>query len=122
MALFLRYNLLKIRVGANVKNLDVYKSVGTHQIALYVNGDHVTYFNIFEVEHIPKEIKMFIGNKNVKTNIYRTKANDLIIYVYFCIEFISFMLKSKTLLDQNNLFFPNEDEKNDTIILIYFND
>ena len=99
MALFSRYNLLKIRIGAYVKNLDLCKSVETYLIALYVNGDHVTYFNIFEVEHIPKEIKTFIGNKNVKANIYRAQANDLIICVYFCIGFISFMLKSKSLLD-----------------------
>ena len=30
MALFSRYNLLKIRVGAYAKTLDVYKSAGTH--------------------------------------------------------------------------------------------
>ena len=30
------------------------------------------------------------------------------------------MLKSKSLLDYTNLFAPNEDEKNDKIILKYF--
>ena len=29
---------------------------------------------------------------------------------YFCIEFIDFMLKSKSLLDYTNLFSPNEFE------------
>ena len=29
---------------------------------------------------------------------------------YFCIEFIAFMLKGKTLLDDTNLFPPNEYE------------
>ena len=29
-------------------------------------------------EHIPKEIKKLIGNKNIITNIYRTEAYDLI--------------------------------------------
>ena len=28
-------------------------------------------FDSFGVEHIPKEIKKFVGNKNIKTNIYR---------------------------------------------------
>ena len=36
-----------------------------------MNSDNVTYFNNFKVEYIPKEIKMFIGNKNIITNIYR---------------------------------------------------
>ena len=51
------------------------------------------YFNSFGVEHIPKEIKEFIGNKNIKANIYRVQANDSIICGYFCIGFIDFMLK-----------------------------
>ena len=39
---------------------------------------------------------------------------------YICIEDIDFMLKGKSLLDYNNLFSPNEYEKNDKIILKYF--
>ena len=39
--------------GAHVINLDDYKSIGTHWIALYVNSDNVTYFNSFGVEYIP---------------------------------------------------------------------
>ena len=38
---------------------------------------------------------------------------------YFCIEFIDFMLKSKSLLDYTNLFSPNEYEKNDKIIGLF---
>ena len=40
-------------------------------IALFVNGDDGSasydpaYFDSFGVEHIPKEIKEFIGNKNI---------------------------------------------------------
>ena len=34
---------------------------------------------------------------------------------YFCIGFIGFMLKGESLLECNNLFFPNEYEKNDNI-------
>ena len=39
---------------------------------------------------------------------------------YFCIGFIYFMLKGKSLLECPNLFYPNEYKKNDRIILKYF--
>ena len=39
---------------------------------------------------------------------------------YFCIGFIDFFLKGKSLLDYTNLFFPNKCEKNHNIILKYF--
>ena len=39
---------------------------------------------------------------------------------YFCIGFIDFILKGKSLLDYTNLFFSNKYEKNDKIILKYF--
>ena len=55
----------------DVINLDEFKSIGTHWIVLYVNGNNIIYFDSFGVEHIPKEIKKFIGKKNVITNIYR---------------------------------------------------
>ena len=57
----------------------------------------VTYFDSFGLDDIPKEINKFIGNKNIPTNIYRIKAYDSIICRCFCIEFIDFMLKGKTL-------------------------
>ena len=41
-----------------------------------MNGDNVTYFDSSGVEHISKEIKKFISNKNIMTNIYRIQAND----------------------------------------------
>ena len=66
-------------------------------IALYVNNDNIAYFDSFGVEHIPKEIKKFIGNKNIITNIYRIQAFNSIICRYFCIGFIDFMLKGKNL-------------------------
>ena len=39
---------------------------------------------------------------------------------YFCIGFIDFMLKDKSWLDYTNLFSTNDYEKNDKIILKYF--
>ena len=63
-----RNNLPKIKCGAYVINLDEYESIGTHWIALYVNGNNM-YFDSFGVEHIPEEIKKFIRNKNIITSI-----------------------------------------------------
>ena len=33
---------------------------------------------VFGIEHIPKEVKTFIGSKNIKTNIFRLQAYDSI--------------------------------------------
>ena len=73
-----RDNLTEIKDGAYVINLDEYSDIGTHWVALYVQNNDVTYFDSFGVEHIPKEIKTFIGNKNIKTNIFRIQAYDSI--------------------------------------------
>ena len=53
-------------------------------------------------------------------NIYRIQTYDSIMCGYFCIGFIDFMIKSKSLLDYTNLFFPNDYEKNDKMILKFF--
>ena len=84
------------------------------------NNNNVIYFDSFEIEHIPKAIKKFIGNKNIITNIFRTQSYDSRMRRYFYIGFIDFMPKGKTLLDYTNLFSPDEQEKNDKIILKYF--
>ena len=39
---------------------------------------------------------------------------------YFCIGFTGFMLKGKSFLDYKNLFTRKEYEKNDKVILNYF--
>ena len=38
---------------------------------------------------------------------------------YFCIEFIDFMWKGKSLLDYTDLFYRNENEMSEQIILKY---
>ena len=78
---------------------------------MYVQNNDVTYFDSFGVEHIPKEIKTFISNKNIKTNIFRIQAYDSIICGYFCIGFIDFILAGKILTDFINLFSPNNFKK-----------
>ena len=69
-----------------------------------MNNNDVTYLDSFGVEHIPKEIKAFIDNKNIKTNIFRIQTYNLIMCGYFCIGFIDSMLKGKTLTEYTNLF------------------
>ena len=103
-----------------VKNLDEYSDIGTHWVALYENNNSVTYFDSFGVEHIPKEIKEFIDNKNIKTNIFKKQPYDSIMYGYFGIGFIDFMLAGNTLTKFTNLFPPNNFKKNDDIILKFF--
>ena len=89
------------------------------------------FFDSFGVEHIPKEMKTFIirpsssasQNKNIKTNIFRMQAYDSIMCGYFCIGFINFMFKGKTLTEYTNLFlndFTNDFKRNDDTILNYF--
>ena len=47
-------------------------------IAFCVGGNNVAFFDGFGVEHVPKEIKKIIGNKNITINIYIIHANDSI--------------------------------------------
>ena len=66
-------------------SIDEYSDIGTHWIALYVNNKTVTSFDSFGVEHIPKDIKKLINNKNIIANIFRLKAYDSVMCGYFCI-------------------------------------
>ena len=98
----------EIKDGTYVINLDEYFDIGTHWVALYVSNNYVTYFDSFGVERIPKEIKTFISNKNIKTNIFRIQVHDSMMCGYFCIGFINSMLAGKTLTDFTNIFSPND--------------
>ena len=102
----------KIKDGKYVVNIDEYSDIGTHWVALYANNKTVTYFDIFGVEHIPKQIKQFNNNKNIITNNVLNNK--------YCTGFIDFMLKGKSLTDYTNHFSPNNFKKNDDIILNYF--
>ena len=99
-----------------------------------VKANKVIYFDSFGVEHVPKEINKFtrskdlgsvVGNNDttkssylerIESNIFRIQAYDSIMCGYFCIEFINYMLKGKTLLDYTNLFSHNDFKKNDRVI------
>ena len=97
----------EIKVETYITSLDEYADIGTHWIALYMNGNAVTYFDSFGVEHIPKEIKKFIIGSTITTNIFRMQAYGSLMRRYFCIGFINFMLMGKSLQDFTNLFLPN---------------
>ena len=75
-----------------VINLDAYADNETHWIALYVVNNDATYFDSFGVEHVPREIRHFIGNKNMQTNILRVQPYHLIMCRYFWIGFIDHIL------------------------------
>ena len=106
-----RDHLPKEKDGAYLINPDEYSDTGTHWVALYMRNNDVTYFDSFGVEHIQNEIRKFISNKNIKTNIFRIKAFDSIMCGYFCIAFIDFMLAGKILTEFRNLFSPNNSKK-----------
>ena len=80
---------------------------------MYLQNNNVTYFDSFGVEHILKEIRTFIGSKNITTNIFRIQAYDSIMCDYFCKGYIDFMLAGKKLTDYTNLFSPHNFKKND---------
>ena len=97
-----RNKLPKIKDGAYVLNFDESKSIGTHWIALYVNGSNIIYF----VENT--DMKIFTRNKNIIINTYRIQAFDLssmykcqswatffAIFLFF--NFFAFLLKIKYL-------------------------
>ena len=98
-----RNNLYKTEDGTCI-NFDEYESIETHWKALHVNDNNETYFDSFRVEYIPKEIRKFIVNKNVKIIIFRIQTYDSIMCGYFYIGFIC-------------LFFsPNDYKKNDKLV------
>ena len=114
--------LKKIKDGVYIVNFDEYADEGTHWVALFCNKSEIIYFHSFGVEHIPEEIKEFIGNKNLIANNFRVQANNSIMLGYFSIGLIDFMLAGKKLTDFISLFSPYDFKKNDNIILSYFKD
>ena len=74
-----------IKYGAYVINLDEHADVGTHLIVLYVKNNEVVYLDSFGVEHVLKEIKRFMGDKNTKANIFRIQADNSIMCGYLWI-------------------------------------
>ena len=63
-----------INDGAYVINLDEYSDIRNHSINLYISNNDAIYFDSFGVKYIPKEIKHFIRNRNMQTNIRRIQT------------------------------------------------
>ena len=101
-------------------NHDEYDGFGEHWDALYVKNIEVICFGSLNVEYVPKEIKKFIGQKNIKTNISRIQANNSIMCGYFCIGFTDWTFADKTLIYYTRLFSSYDFEKSDDKILSYF--
>ena len=81
-------------------------------IALYIKNIEIIYFDSFRVGHV---------HKNMKANIFRIQANNLIMRGYFSIGFSDFMVAGKTLFDYTSLFSLMILKKSDNITLSYFN-
>ena len=96
--------------------MQIQPHIGFH----FFNTSELVYFDSFGVEHIPEEIKKFIRNKNIKTNIFRVQANDSAMCGYFWVGFIDLMLAGKKLINYTNLFFPHDFKKKNNIILSHF--
>ena len=61
-----------------------------------MNNNDVTCFDSFGVEHIPKEIKAFIGHSlSITKIIFRIQANDSVMCGYFCVGFIDLWLRER---------------------------
>ena len=61
----------KIKDGAYIISLDEYGDLSTHWIALFCKRSKIVHFVSSSVEYLLEEIKEFIGNKNIKANIFR---------------------------------------------------
>ena len=113
--------LIPFGLAASTEDAGIHKKIlGSHWIVLYVNTKTVTYFDSFGIEHIPKEIKKFINNKNIIANNFRIQGCDSVMCECFCIGFVDFMFKCNSLTDFTNLFSPDNFLKNDDIIINYF--
>ena len=66
--------------GAYVINVDEYSDIGTHWVALQVHNNDVTYFDSFGVEHIPKELRMFINRRLSSTLQNKNKKQKSLEY------------------------------------------
>ena len=75
-------------------------------------------FQALELDMFQKKLKNAKESK-ISQKIF-IEYKHTIMCEYFCIGFIDFMLKGKSLLHYTNLFCPSNYQKNDKIILKYF--
>ena len=91
----------------NVINLQDSFGSGTHWVRLHVK-DNKNNDDSFGVEYLSKEVTKFIGNKYIKSNIFRVEIYDSVMCGYFCIGFIEFILAGKSLIYFTSLFSPEK--------------
>ena len=93
---FSQINLLIIKYGAYVTNLDDRNSKGTYWVLLFIARKTTLYFDSFGIEYIPQEVLNEIKNKSITRNIFRKQDNIFIICKFYCMVFIEYMLAGKT--------------------------
>ena len=67
------------------------------------------------IEYVPQEVSNKIKDKSITHDILRIQDKDSIMCGFYCIPLIEYMLLGKAILDYNNLFYPNEYEKNNKL-------
>ena len=108
-----RDNLPKtIKDGTYVINFDEYVDV---HIGVLCIAKILKLFisTVLQLNMFLKKLKNLLGIKTVQ-------SNNSIMSRYFCIRFIDFMFAGKPFIDFTSFFSPHDFEKNDNIILSYF--
>ena len=99
-----------------VINLDGKKSQRTHWVTLFIDRNTSVYFDYFGIEYIPQEVLSKIKDKWITNNIFRIQSDDSMMCGFYCITVTEVTMAGKTLLDYTNLFFRNDNQKNDKIL------
>ena len=108
-----RDNLPKtIKDGTYVINFDEYVDVHIGVLCI-VKRLKLFISTVLQLKMFLKKLKNLLGIKTVQ-------SNNSIMCGYFCIRFIDFMFAGKPFIDFTSFFSPHDFEKNDNIILSYF--
>ena len=120
--IFSRDDLPKIKDGSDVTNLDDKQSKGKHWVSLFTERNEGVYFDSFGTEYSHQEVLTKTKDKPVPHNIFRIQSVDSIMCKFYCIAFIEHMIVEKFLLEQTNLFSPNDFGNNHKITYKYLKD
>ena len=92
-------------------NFDDKNSKETHWVSLFIDKNTAAYIDCFDIEYIPQEVLSQIKDKYITHNIFRIQEDDWIMCEFSFIAFMESMLSRKALLDNTNLFSPNNNRK-----------
>ena len=87
-------------------------------VSLFIDRNFDVYFNSFGIQYIPEDVLNKVKDESTTHNIFRIQNDDSIICRFYCIAFIEYMIGGKTLLDNNDLFSPNECKKTFVSLII----